>query len=91
MSTGLAVAIVWAVLAVVVPLAYCRIRRVMNAELERNRRRQIARNVHDVGPDALRLLQDLDDHLDRYFAELSPLFEQLGPPPTTDHTTEGDQ
>lgn len=34
---------------------------------------------HDVGPDALLLLQDLDAH----FAKLAGLFEELGPPPTT--------
>ncbi|MGW3144887.1 hypothetical protein ACWDG1_09435 [Streptomyces sp. NPDC001177] len=39
---------------------------------------------HDVGPDALRLLGDLDDHLDQYFARLSHLFEELGPPPACD-------
>lgn len=35
------------------------------------------------GPDSLRLMQDLDTHLDEYFAELSHLFEELGPPPTS--------
>jgi hypothetical protein len=36
---------------------------------------------HDVGPDGLRLLEDLDAHLDAHFARLAPLFEELGPPP----------
>lgn len=35
---------------------------------------------HDVGPDALRLLEDLDDHLDRQYVALSGLYERLGPP-----------
>lgn len=36
---------------------------------------------YDVGPDALRLFEDLDAHLDAHFARLAPLFEELGPPP----------
>ncbi|MFE9764649.1 hypothetical protein ACFYPC_08980 [Streptomyces sp. NPDC005808] len=32
------------------------------------------------GPDSLRLMEDLDAHLDRHFAELSGLYERLGPP-----------
>lgn len=36
--------------------------------------------VHDVGPDALRLLQDLDAHLDAHAARLAGLYERLGPP-----------
>lgn len=36
--------------------------------------------VHDVGPDALRLLEDLDAHLDRHFAEVAALYERVGPP-----------
>ncbi|MCI3246495.1 hypothetical protein [Streptomyces spinosisporus] len=35
---------------------------------------------HDVGPDALRLLQDLDAHLNDYYARLPGLFEEVGPP-----------
>lgn len=35
---------------------------------------------HDVGPDALRLLEDLDVHLDKQFATLSGFYERLGPP-----------
>lgn len=52
---------------------------------------------HDVGPDALRLLEDLDDHLDRFVANdpevkagLSRLFEALGAPPASDEQ-EGEQ
>lgn len=36
--------------------------------------------VHDVGPDALRLLEDLDAHLDAHAAQLAGLYERLGPP-----------
>jgi hypothetical protein len=39
-----------------------------------------AGSQHDVGPDSLRLLEDLDAHLDAHFARLAPLFEELGPP-----------
>lgn len=35
---------------------------------------------HDVGPDTLRLLEDLDDHLNQRYAALSGLYECLGPP-----------
>lgn len=35
--------------------------------------------VYD-GPDSLRLLEDLDEHLDSHFARLAPLFEEVGPP-----------
>ena len=44
----------------------------------------LADDRHDVGPDQLRLLQDLDAHLDQYFARVSHLFEELGPPITPD-------
>ena len=36
--------------------------------------------VHDVGPDALRLLQDLDAHLDQYSTQLAGLYERVGSP-----------
>lgn len=39
---------------------------------------------HDVGPDALRLLEDLDAHLNTYFASVNELYERLGPPPGLD-------
>lgn len=35
---------------------------------------------HDVGPDSLRLLEDLDAHLDAHAAQLAGLYERLGPP-----------
>ncbi|MDX3639293.1 hypothetical protein [Streptomyces sp. MB09-02B] len=44
---------------------------------------------HDVGPDPLRLLTDLEAHLKAYGAEIADLYE---PARTGDHTTpEGDQ
>ncbi|GAA3851891.1 hypothetical protein GCM10023084_02630 [Streptomyces lacrimifluminis] len=36
--------------------------------------------THDVGPDPLRLMQDLDAHLDAHAAQLAGLYERLGPP-----------
>lgn len=42
---------------------------------------------HDVGPDALLLLEQLTAHLKAYADEIADLYE----PATTDHTTEGDQ
>ncbi len=36
--------------------------------------------VHNVGPDSLRLLEDLDSHLDAHAARLAGLYERLGPP-----------
>jgi hypothetical protein len=43
---------------------------------------------HDVGPDQLRLLDDLETHLKAYAATVADLYE----PATTDHTTsKGDQ
>lgn len=36
--------------------------------------------AHAVGPDPLRLLQDLDTHLDAHAAQLAGLYERLGPP-----------
>ncbi|MGW4759570.1 hypothetical protein [Streptomyces chartreusis] len=36
------------------------------------------------GPDSLRLMQELDAHLEAYFARLAHLFEELGPPPGRD-------
>lgn len=41
---------------------------------------------HDVGPDALLLLDQLTAHLKAYAAEIADLYE----PATTDHTSEGD-
>ncbi|MFD4569347.1 hypothetical protein ACFWOX_33920 [Streptomyces sp. NPDC058467] len=74
----------------IVGAVFCalQVRRALREPLERDlivtaaRRRAALLNEvkHDVGPDALRLLQDLDAHLDEYFARMSHLFEELGPP-----------
>ncbi|OLE25513.1 MAG: hypothetical protein AUG49_10595 [Catenulispora sp. 13_1_20CM_3_70_7] len=64
------------------------VRRALRSPLERDlivaaaRRRTALLNEvkHDVGPDALRLLEDLDAHLDRQYAALAGLYERLGPP-----------
>lgn len=70
---SVAVALVW------------QVRRALNEPLERDRIVAEARlraeqlfgtgpePDHDVGPDALRLLEDLDAHLDRQFAPLAGL------------------
>lgn len=49
----------------------------------------IAAARHDVGPDSLRLMQELDEHLDAYYARLAHLFEELGPPPGPDPMAAG--
>lgn len=41
------------------------------------------------GPDSLRLMQDLDEHLEAYYARLAHLFEELGPPPGQDPMAAG--
>jgi hypothetical protein len=41
-----------------------------------------AERTHDVGPDALRLLQDLDAHLDTYATQLAGLYKpSISPDP----------
>jgi hypothetical protein len=65
------------------------IRRALREPLERDlivaaarRRAALVHEVkHDVGPDSLRLLEDLDAHLDQQYARLSGLYERIGPPP----------
>jgi len=64
-----------------------RTRRVRRADGERARviavgdiRGSFAPVVHDVGPDNLRLLEDLDAHLDQHFARVAALYERVGPP-----------
>lgn len=44
---------------------------------------------HDVGADSLRLLEELDAHLDAHFAKLAGLYERLGPPPGPDPMAAG--
>ncbi|MEU0427884.1 hypothetical protein ABZ235_30620 [Streptomyces canus] len=71
-------------IAVCLSLAAYGIYRAVCAYEERLARKQataaLGADQHDVGPDALRLMKDLDEHLDAHFARLAPLFEQLGPP-----------
>lgn len=63
------------------------VRRALREPLDRDRIIAAARKrsafptdtEHDVGPDALRLLEDLDAHLDQQFAALAGLYERLGP------------
>lgn len=43
-------------------------------------------STHDVGPDALRLLEDLDAHLAQQYARLSDLYERVGSPPANGFT-----
>lgn len=83
MSTDRAIVII-AVIIVGAALGTWRVRRALSSEAlftATQRRTGLAPDAHDVGPDALRLLQDLDAHLDAYFAGMSHLFEELGPPP----------
>lgn len=64
------------------------VRRALRGPLERElivaaarRRAALLHEVkHDVGPDSLRLLEDLDAHLDQQFAALAGFYERLGPP-----------
>jgi hypothetical protein len=46
----------------------------------RNRMPLLTGVQHDVGPDALRLLEELDDHLNEQLAALAGLYERVGPP-----------
>ena len=76
-----AVAACWLIAAVLLPgglllaLGLCRAAgRASRAEEAREE------TVHDVGPDSLQLLQDLDAHLDAHAAQLAGLYERLGPP-----------
>lgn len=97
MSSLEAFAIVCAVLLVGTPVCLWQIHRAWRAEQAKNA------DPYDVGPDALRLLQDLDTHLDEYVAadtELAAGFDRLrrairdeqrnGPDHTTTNPT-GDQ
>lgn len=59
--TALTVAGVWA-------------RRAWRAETEREQPTREA-TQHDVGPDSLRLLQDLDAHLDAYAATVADYYD----------------
>jgi len=79
----------WILWAAVAAALVWQVRRALREPLERDRiiaaaRRRQGAPVHDVGPDQLRLLEDLDAHLDEYFARMSHLFEELGPPNVPD-------
>lgn len=66
--------IVCAVIVLVAPVLFWQIHRAWKAEQAKNC------DPYDVGPDALRLLEDLDTHLDEYVAadtELSAGFDRL--------------
>lgn len=74
MSSLEAFAIVCAVLLVGTPVCLWQIHRAWRAEQAKNC------DPYDVGPDALRLLADLDTHLDEYVAadtELADGFDRL--------------
>jgi hypothetical protein len=79
----------WLLWGLVVAVVAWQTRQALREPLERDRiiadaRRHQAAPAHDVGPDQLRLLEDLDAHLDQYFARMSHLFEELGPPISPD-------
>jgi len=83
--------VIFIIAVCIVGALFCawQVRRILREPLERDlivaaaRRRAALLNEvkHDVGPDALLLLEQLDAHLDAYYARLSHLFEELGPPP----------
>lgn len=85
MSTSGAFGVVVALLAFSLAAAYWQIDRAQRRESMRDRIiREARETVHDVGPDALRLLQDLDAHLDDYAAQLGGLYERTGVAPALD-------
>lgn len=78
-------AVVFALLAV----AFWRIsrpRRPSEAERAAEARARVGLPPVDgyEGPDSLRLMEDLDAHLDAYASRLAGLYERLGPPPGSD-------
>jgi hypothetical protein len=52
----------------------------LNARWDDVRQAWVNEEEHDVGPDNLRLIEELDAHLDQQFAQLAGLYERLGPP-----------
>ncbi|KOG21769.1 hypothetical protein [Streptomyces viridochromogenes] len=75
MSTLGAALILLAVLGFSLTALFWQIGRARRVESERDRIIREAEQ-HDVGPDALRLLQELDAHLDAYAAAVHGLYEQ---------------
>ncbi|MFJ2000306.1 hypothetical protein [Streptomyces chartreusis] len=73
--------VVTAIVVFYVWLAVCLYRREQRRPLERDRIIAAARDSY-VGPDSLRLLQDLDAHLDAYADQVAGLYEQ--PPVSPD-------
>lgn len=67
--------VVGSVLGVYLILAVCLYRRELRRPLERDRIIAAARDGYE-GPDSLRLLEDLDTHLDTYAAQVTGLYEQ---------------
>lgn len=65
--------VVTGIVAAYVALAVALYRRERRRPLERDR---LIREAHDVGPDNLRLLEELDAHLDAYMAQLAGLYER---------------
>lgn len=84
------IAVWWALWGVAASALVWQIRRALRHEAMQDQPVRAA-GQHDVGPDALRLLTELDAHLDAYFARLSHLFEELGPPPSPDPMEAGRQ
>lgn len=75
MSPLLGVLLVFAIPISIVGAVFCGC--LLKTAITEHRRE---RQRHDVGPDALRLLQELDTHLDEYVAadpELSAGFDRL--------------
>jgi hypothetical protein len=73
------IAVVCSLLAFYTLLGVLLVRRERRRPLERDRIVREARARHDVGPDALRLLDDLDAHLNEYAATVAGLYEPVGP------------
>lgn len=85
MSTASAACLTAAVTIVLVGLAFFLVGRAWADHIDRQALDAVQADDEPGeqydGPDSLRLLQDLDAHLDPYFDRLAHLFEELGPPP----------
>lgn len=80
--------VVTAIVATYTVIGVCLYRRERRRPLERDQIIAAARDSYQ-GPDSLRLMQDLDAHLDAYAAQLADLYERLGPPPGPDPVDAG--